>query len=242
VVVLGLVGDLVSWLPTHATWAGVVAGPLVLLGYLVGTIPFGYLLSRRRLRRQLDGAAIDGIPPPTRADADPLDLPGVVAAWGLSGLATLAVATVAWDVGLEVAPRGAFSAVGTFANQALGAWVSIALWTGAGAVVGHVAPVWNGFRGGTGVPPALALVVVYTPMLFVVGAMTFLAVHLLTGRPRHALLAALPVMVSVEYVAWIGDLQWGWGVTNGPEVALWIAVVAGVVGARNLRPAGTATA
>jgi glycerol-3-phosphate acyltransferase PlsY len=102
-----------------------------------------------------------------------------------------------------------------------------------------VAPFWNGFRGGTGIPPAVALVFAYTPMLFAIGTAAFLLVHLLTGRPRLALLAALPVVVSFEYLAWIGDLQGGWGVTNGPEVALWVAVLAGILAARNLPAART---
>ncbi len=38
-----------------------------------------------------------------------------------------------------------FSAVAVFSNQAIGAWVSVALWTGMAAVLGHIAPVWTGF-------------------------------------------------------------------------------------------------
>jgi hypothetical protein len=51
--VVGLVRNLVEWVPTSVTSVSVLSGPLVLLGYLAGSIPFGYLLSRRRLRRQL---------------------------------------------------------------------------------------------------------------------------------------------------------------------------------------------
>jgi glycerol-3-phosphate acyltransferase PlsY len=233
---LALVGGWLTWLPTHATWAGVVAGPLVLLGYLVGSVPVAYLLSRRRLRRQLDDD--DGRRLPLRpSTADPLDTPGVIAAAVISAASTLLIATVAWDVGLQVAPRGTVSAVGTFANQAVGAWVSIALWTGAGAVVGHAASVWTGFRGGTGIPPAVALVAVYTPLLFIVGAAVFLLTYAAVRSPRPAFLAVLPAVLTFEYLAWIFDIQAGWGVTNGPEVALWTAVLAGVLAARNLRPA-----
>jgi glycerol-3-phosphate acyltransferase PlsY len=231
--VIGLVGGLFEWLPTHERWAGVVAGPLALLGYLVGSIPFAYLLSRRRLRRQLDGAAVDGVPA-VRAVGGPLDVPGVVTAAALSGAATLLVATVAWDVGLQVAPRSQFSAIGTFANQALGAWASIALWTGAGAVVGHAAPIWHR-DGGSGLPPAVALTFAYTPLLFVAGTAAFLLAQLVTGSPRRSLVLAVPVVVSVAYLTWILDVQAGWGVTNGPESTLWVAVVGGVLVARNLR-------
>ena len=41
--------------------------------------------------------------------------------------------------------------------------------------------------------------------------------------------------MSYEYLAWVADLPHGWGVTNGPELALWTAVLAGVVVAGTLR-------
>lgn len=230
---IGLVRNLVEWVPTSVTSVSVLSGPMVLLGYLVGSIPFGYLLSRRRLRRQL--AADQG--PVVRADGtDPLDTPGVIGSGVLAAVATLLVATVAWDVALAAAPRGNIGAIGTFSNQAVGAWVSVALWTGMGAVVGNLAPVWSAFRGATGVAPAVALVAAYVPVVFVVCVPTFLLVYVLSRSLRTALLATLPVAVTVEYLAWIADVQTAWGVTNGPELTLWIAVLAGALAARNHRP------
>ncbi|HEX4905633.1 MAG TPA: hypothetical protein VFU93_09290, partial [Acidimicrobiales bacterium] len=123
----GLVRGLVEWVPTSAQWAGYVAGPLVVLGYLVGSLPVGDLVARRRFRRQLDRG---GLPVPAEIDS------AAVLTGALTAGLTLLVATVAWDVGLEASPRGAFGAIGTFANQALGAWVSIALWTGTAAMLG----------------------------------------------------------------------------------------------------------
>jgi acyl phosphate:glycerol-3-phosphate acyltransferase len=233
---VALIGDLLGWVPRSARAVGAVAGPLAVLGYLVGSIPFGYLLSRRRLRRQLQDPRVERLPLRPSPGGDPLDAPGVLAAALLSGVATLAVTTVAWDVAVAATPSARdFGAVGIFSDQALGAWVSVALWTGAAAVVGHLAPVWGAFRGGTGVPPALALALVYVPTVFAVGAGTFLAVYLLRQSPQLALLAALPATVVFSYLAWLGDVQGGWGVTNGPESTLWVAVVAAALFARNLR-------
>ena len=229
---VGLVRSLVEWVPTSVTSVSVLSGPMVLLGYLAGSVPFGYLLSRRRLRRQL---AADASPTVRARGSDPLDAPGVIGAGALAAVATLLVATVAWDVALAAAPRGNIGAIGTFSNQAVGAWVSVALWTGMAAVIGNVAPVWSAFRGATGVPPAMALVAAYVPVVFVASALTFLVLYVVTRSPRTALLVTLPVAVSVEYLAWIADVQTAWGVTNGPELALWVAVLAGALGARNLR-------
>ena len=231
---VALVRNLVEWVPTSVKSVSVLSGPLAILGYLVGSIPFGYLLSRRHLRRQLAGD--QSVTP--RTGGDPLDTPGVIGAGALAAIATLLVTTVAWDVALAAAPRGNIGAVGTFSNQAVGAWVSVALWTGMAAVVGNIAPVWAGFRGATGLAPAVALVAAHVPVVFVAGAATFLVSYGLTRETRLSLLLTLPVAVSVEYLAWIADVQTAWGVTNGPELTLWVAVLAGALAARNLRPSG----
>ena len=43
---------------------------------------------------------------------------------------------------------------------------------------------------------------------------------------NRRLASALAAIVAVEYLAWITDTQPGWGITNGPELGLWTAVVA----------------
>ncbi|HEV2766749.1 MAG TPA: glycerol-3-phosphate acyltransferase [Acidimicrobiales bacterium] len=221
--------------PRNATAVGVLAGPLVLAGYLAGSVPFAYLLSRRRLRRQLDEPGLSRL-------STPGGNPGAGkprrSAWALvlPAAATLAATTLAWHLTLAATPGGnTFSAVGIFSNQAVGAWVSVALWTGLAAVVGHSAPVWNRFRGGSGLPPALALGAAYVPMLLLFAAGAYLAVFGATRSQRTALLSALPVVVVAAYLTWLADLQAGWGVTNGPEVTLWATVMVGALFARNLR-------
>lgn len=231
-----------DWIPQSASAVGYLAGPLVVLGYLAGSVPFAYLLTRRRLRRQLDDPGLAGVgpPPPDRAGAG-LDGTGSPGAAALAVVATLAVATLAWHLTLAATPgAGTFSAVAVFSNQAIGAWVSVALWTGTAAVVGHVAPLWSGFRGGNGLPPAVALLAVYAPLVLLASTGAVLVTFGLTRQHRPALAAALATMVVFEYLAWLGDLQAGWGVTNGPEVTLWTAALAGILAARNLRaaPAG----
>jgi len=221
--VFGLVRGLVEWVPTSAAWAGYVAGPLAVLGYLVGSVPVADLVARRRFRRQLERGRLPG---PPLADVDPATVITGLLAAGI----TLLVATVAWDVGHEAAPPGHFSAIGTFSNQALGAWVSIALWSGTAAMLGSMAPVWTRFRrGGTGVAPALALLVVYTPLLATAGLAAGAVAYGTTQRWRLALGCALAAIVVTEYVAWVADIQTGWGITNGPELGLWSVILAVVL-------------
>jgi len=208
---LALVRNLVEWLPTSADWAAIVAGPLALAGYLAGSLVAAELARRRTapLAGELLTAAV-----------------------------ALLVATIAWDIGLQTAPRGAFGAVGTFSNQALGAWVSIALWAGAAALLGAIAPVWTGFRGGlTGAGPALAMSAAYLPLLAAAGIVAAGAVSALVASWRWGLAAGVGTVIGTAYVAWIADLQPDVGITIGPESALWCAVVGGMLLARNLRAA-----
>jgi glycerol-3-phosphate acyltransferase PlsY len=217
--VLGLVRGLVEWVPTSADWAGYVAGPLVLLGYLVGSLPYGDVVATRRFRRQLASGSLPAAP---RTDLDP----GEAGAGLLTAAATLLVATVAWDVGQEAAPRGAIGAIGTYSNQALGAWVSIAIWTGTAAVVGSMAPVFTRFRrGASGVAPSAALLVAYTPLLAAAGLAVGSVAWGLGARWKLVLGLAMGAIVVVEYLLWVTDTQTGWGVTNGPEIGLWTAVL-----------------
>lgn len=229
----GLVRGLVEWIPTSADWAGYVAGPLVLLGYLAGSVPTGERLVARRFRRQLDTGAHPRLDGPRVAAG--VDTTGALAAVLAAGV-TLLVATIAWDVGHQAAPPGSFSAIGTYANQAIGAWSSLALWTGTAAMLGSMAPLWTGFRrGGTGIGPAAALLVAYAPLLAAAALAGASVAYGLGQRWRVALAVGCAVLVVVEYVEWITDTQAGWGITNGPELSLWSAVIGVALVARNVR-------
>ena len=224
-------------IPRSATAVGVLAGPLIVLGYVSGSVPFAYLLSRRRLRRQLDDRSLSALGRGDRG-REHHDVRAHVGAGILAAAATMAATTLAWQVTLAATPgANTFSAVAVFSNQAIGAWVSVALWTGMAAVLGHIAPAWTGFRGGDGLAPALALTTAYTPLVLLMAAAVFLVVRAVTGRPVTALLGALAAMVVFAYLAWLADLQAGWGVTNGPEVTLWISALAVTLFARHLRSA-----
>ena len=230
---------MLDWIPQSATVIGLLAGPLVVLGYLAGSVPFAYLRSRRRLRRQLDEAGMARLIDPASDEQERGDRRrAMLPAFAAPALATLAATTLAWHLTLAATPgANTFSSVGIFSNQAIGAWVSVALWTGMAAVVGHAAPVWTGFRGGSGLPPAIALSAVYIPVVLVVAAGAALVAYGLTRRPQAALLIALPVMVTYAYVAWLADIQAGWGITNGPETTLWTTLLAATIFARNVRGA-----
>lgn len=203
----------------------VAAGLCALGAYLVGSVPFVYLRHRGRLRRDLRHLD-DGRPLP--AAASPTWLP---AAFEVA--VVLAVASMAWRVVASVSPGHGSSrivaGVATFSDQVLVPWQSVALWAGLAAAVGLIAPVWLGFRGSSGLAPAVALLATFSPVgLF--GACAGYGIGLgVTRSGIGATGAGAVFLVGTAWVAWVFDLHALWGVPNGPETCLWSAALGAAV-------------
>ncbi|HUP87218.1 MAG TPA: glycerol-3-phosphate acyltransferase [Acidimicrobiales bacterium] len=226
---------------------GLVAGLAVLGAYLLGSVPFGFLFGRRSIRRGLRRIELAG---------RPLDdqLLAILTGGGAAGSPLVAVldtakvllaATAAWHLVIAVSPGGSAtrpnqSAVAFLSDQVLVSWQSAALWAGMAAVVGHLAPVWLGFRSDHGQAPALGLAVVYVPVGFVLGVLVFFLARAVLGHGRvvAAVVTSLGAFVGWCWMAWIADVQVAWGVPAGPELSLWAAVLAGVLAARTIRTGG----
>jgi glycerol-3-phosphate acyltransferase PlsY len=243
----------------HHNLAGVAlaSGVGVVVAFVVGSIPFGYLISRRQLRRDL--RRLDRRHPGREAElaalltgtsasrAQPADLPSPADIAGaiLDTVKVLGLAALVGVVVHHVGPgirRGdipSYGAVGFLSDQVLTAWQSAALWAGMAAVVGHLCPVYLGFRTGQGQAPALGLALRYLPFGFSAAVAAFLLGLAITRDVRRAVLISLPAFVAYAWLGWIYDLPHSYGAPNGPELALWAAVLAGVVGARTLGRAET---
>lgn len=201
-----------------------VAGLCVVGGYLVGSVPSGYLMSRSRLRRDL--RRIDQGRPPRRPASEVVV--AVVAA-----AKVVAVSVVAWRVMAHVAPGHGhvfhFSGVGEFSDQVLTAWQSVALWTGAAALAGDLAPPTARFGRGDGLLPAAGLLVVYTPATAAIAFAAVAVIGALTRSIRRAVVAAALAAVGWCWLAWGFDWHVARGLPQGPELSLWTTVVAGIV-------------
>jgi glycerol-3-phosphate acyltransferase PlsY len=221
--------------------------------YLLGSVPIGHLLERSRLRRDLrrleggrrrqgpedlrvllGGGTMDpsaALPTLTEVAGAVLDTAKVI------GLAAAALVLVRhWSPGVHRGLVPAASGFGAFSSEVLTFWQSGALWAGLAAGVGHVWPVWLGFRsGGQGQAPLLALAVRFTPIGFVVAVGGYLVGRPLAGA-RMAVALSLAGFLAWNWSAWIWGLPHWWGLLPGPEVAVWAGVLAGVVAARNLSP------
>lgn len=156
-------------------WPLLAAG---LGGYLLGSIPFGVLLSR-----------LGGLADPRTTGSRNIGATNVLR----SGNALIAAATLFLDAG-----KGALAVL---AATPLG--VDAALIAGAAAAIGHVFPVWLGLRGGKAVATTIGvLLVVSWPTALAVIA-TWLAV---VAVSRFVSLGALvAAALTPVYAWWLAD-------------------------------------
>lgn len=153
------------------TYTSIIA---LVFGYLLGSIPFGLLLTR--------AAGLGDV----RAIGS-----GNIGATNVlrTGNKGLAAATLI----LDVLKGTAAVLIATHYGPALG------LWAGFGAFIGHLFPVWLGFKGGKGVATYLGVLI----GLAWQGALVFAAVWLIVAIVfRYSSLAALTAAVAVPIALW----------------------------------------
>jgi glycerol-3-phosphate acyltransferase PlsY len=147
----------------------------ILLGYLAGSVPFGFLLARR--------AGID-----VR-----------IAGSGNVGAANVLRTAGAWRgiavMTLDIA-KGAAAVL--LANPAPGGRPLAAL-AGAAAVVGHIYPVWLRFHGGKGVAVAAGVFGILSPVATAVAALLFLFT---VGFSRYVSLGSIAATLALPPMAW----------------------------------------
>ncbi len=142
-------------------------------GYLLGSVPVGYLLGRAvRVDVRAVGSGNIGATNVARALGPG---PGLLVLFLDAAKGALAV-LLAQAMAPE-APR----------LQAL---------AGLAAFAGHVAPVWLGFRGGKGVATALGVLAVLVPAAALAGAVAYAAVFLLTRVSSLGSLLAGPAALA----------------------------------------------
>jgi acyl phosphate:glycerol-3-phosphate acyltransferase len=148
----------------------------ILLGYLAGSVPFAYLLARRR-----------GIDVRTAGS-------------GNVGAANVLRTTGAWRGVIVMAlDMGKGMAAVALAGLLAGGTSLIAL-SGAAAIVGHIYPVWLRFHGGKGVAVAAGVFTMLSPAAAAAAAVLFLATAWVT---RYVSLASMAATVALPPAAWI---------------------------------------
>ena len=130
----------------------------IAIAYILGSVPFGYLLVRVFCNRDVRAQGSGNIGATNVAR---------------SGGKGLGVATLLLDMS-----KG-FAAVELVRHLSGGSY-DMAAWAALAAVVGHVFPVWLGFRGGKGVATGLGVFLALTPRSAGMLVLVFAGVFLLT--------------------------------------------------------------
>ncbi|HTM03214.1 MAG TPA: glycerol-3-phosphate 1-O-acyltransferase PlsY [Vicinamibacterales bacterium] len=150
----------------------------ITLAYLVGSVPFAYLLSRRR--------GID------------LRLVGSGNIGATNVLRTSGVRTAVLAVGLD-AIKG-LAAVAMARRFATGSAVPVV--AGVASIVGHVYPVWLRFKGGKGVATAAGVFVMLTPVALAIASGVFVITVWIT---RYISVGSIVGAVTLAIVAFASD-------------------------------------
>jgi glycerol-3-phosphate acyltransferase PlsY len=148
----------------------------ILLGYLAGSVPFAFLLARRR--------GID-----VRVSGS-----------GNVGAANVLRTTGPWRGVIVMALDMAKGISAVAMAQLLSSGSGTASLAGAAAIVGHIYPVWLRFHGGKGVAVAAGVFTMLTPAAAAGAAALFLVIAWIT---RYISLASIAATVALPPTAWI---------------------------------------
>ena len=164
--------------------------PLILMlpfffpGYLIGSIPWGVVLTR-----------MAGLGDIRQIGSGSIGATNVLR----TGSKTLAAATLLLDAAKGAVAVGIFLWLGPPGAE---------IWAGIGAVVGHLFPIWLGFKGGKGVATGLGVLLALAWPVGIGGGIAWLAVAAATRISSLASLAAcavapvLAALLAPAPVAW----------------------------------------
>lgn len=147
----------------------------VLIGYAIGSVPFSFLVAR--------AFGVDDV---RKEGSGNVGATNVMRTAGrLPGLLALIL-------------DGAKGAAVVWLTERAGQGIEFACWAGFAAVVGHLFPVWLGFRGGKGVATGAGLFVPLAPNALLVGIAVFIATLALSRFVSlGSILASLSLALSV---------------------------------------------
>ena len=151
----------------------------IALGYVLGSIPFAYLLTRSR------GVDLRTVGSGNVGAANVLRTAGVVPA----------IAVVLLDAG-----KGAMAVL---AARLMTDDLVIVMAAGLAAMIGHIYPVWLGFRGGKGVAAAAGVFAMLAPFATMTAALVFVGTIFVT---RFISAGSMAAAVALAVAAAVGNV------------------------------------
>src|SRR5262249_32259190 len=148
----------------------------VLVAYLIGSIPFGYLIVRGKIGADIrqTGSGGTGATNVSRR------------AGKTAGVVTLLLDALKGAAAVVIAERTG--------NEWLVAAAAIAV------IVGHIFPVWLGFRGGKGVATGAGVFLVLAPLAVLCAGVVFLAIVFAT---RYVSLGSMVGAATIPLFVWL---------------------------------------
>jgi len=151
------------------------------IAYLLGSIPFGYLIVRASKRADIreTGSGGTGATNVSRRAGKAAGVLTLVLD-ALKGAVAVVIAKMVLGLPIFAASGGpslAQAANSSVAIENVYWWIAAAA---IAAIVGHIFPVWLGFRGGKGVATGVGVFLVLAPFAVVFAGLIFLVIVLLT--------------------------------------------------------------
>jgi len=153
---------------------------VLIIAYLIGSIPFGYLIVRTKQGGDIrqSGSGGTGATNVSRR------------AGKVAGVLTL----------LLDAAKGA-AAVLIAQNVSGSAWVKAA--AAIAVIAGHIFPVWLGFRGGKGVATGVGVFLVLAPMALLCAGVVFVSIVFFT---RYVSLGSIMAATLIPVLVWLQNV------------------------------------
>jgi acyl phosphate:glycerol-3-phosphate acyltransferase len=169
--------------------------PLLMLGlaYILGSIPFGYLIVKVTRGADIRETGSGGTGA-TNVSRRAGKVAGVVTLVldALKGGATVFVA--GWILGIDL-----FGDPIDSSSTGPYWWVAAA---GVAAILGHMFPVWLGFRGGKGVATGVGVLLMLAPIAVAMAAVIFLVI---VWRSRYVSLGSIVAAALIPLFVWLQD-------------------------------------
>ena len=153
-----------------------------IIAYLLGSIPFGYLIVRTKLGDDIrqSGSGGTGATNVSRR------------AGRTAGVITLVLDAFKGSLAILIAETLLTGPVWVFDRYVAAAAMAV--------IIGHIFPVWLGFRGGKGVATGVGVFLILAPVALLCAGVLFLAVVWLT---RYVSLGSITAAVALPVCVWL---------------------------------------
>jgi acyl phosphate:glycerol-3-phosphate acyltransferase len=154
---------------------------VVVAAYLLGSIPFGYLIVRLKAGADIRATGSGGTGATNVSRS----------AGKAAGVLTLMLDALKGAAAILLARTVCGSA------QEVGWWIALA---GLAALLGHIFPIWLGFRGGKGVATGVGVFLMLSPLAVALAAIIFL---IIVWSTRYVSLGSILAATSIPLFIWL---------------------------------------